>query len=748
MAVITTGGSGDWASTTPNAPWPGGTKPTTSDTVVIASGHTVTVSTNEDTWGTSPDENTSAASTADVVLTITGTLTISSTGTLTVRGSINGTGTLNNNSTTGLIFDASNHATDPAAQNYSIKMTGGSVNATGAAGARALFTSNDATGGRGFFNSGAYTTAFTYVRCYKMGKPGAAGTHLANWQGAACGGANWDHVEWDTCSRVDPTFTATRDCIMTSVTIKNATTTTDPFNARIGFTRATTGLREITNLCSDGTVWFNTDCTNLTIDGLLCGELMANWVQFNGGATAVTTVDASNMLVFAGNASGEHGFRLQCGGTYNNVYSLTGGFHTAEIQNVANGLTLNCTNWIIEADGGTNQGDVLVPRLNTLGNACTINLTNCITLPNLAPAGSGGTAGLGSGSLLAGVTNYAGDYSVNITHATQFVDSNTSEGGNYLTESATGVCGGKLLDDFRSNLFWCNSSATGYAAIYQNGTPRTGVALRLVDSSAYAGTITGSTSTTMTVAGGAVKWTDGSGAAALFTNLVTYGRGVQAWVRITSGATAPQIAAITGQSSSTTITVASWPNGTPSIGDAWEIYIPDQADGSKLDYNAFYRQGATGTLYTHDAAGTASAANKRYRDLFLTDPSLVDVHSVDLGSSGTEMTSGPMFVDSTRNSITWQTSKGVGGGSPTQTTLMQELLKCNDDSGRTLTGTLSANIAELIAYVQAGFAPQNSALATAAHDGTTIGAVAYSAPAANDDTMIGFVANVGTLMGR
>ena len=315
MAVITTGGSGDWNSATPNAPWPGGTKPTTSDTVVIASGHTVTVSTNEDTWGTSPASASAAATVTDVVLTVTGTLTITSTGTLTVRGSINGTGTVNNNSTTGLVFDASSAAT-PGSQNYSIKMTGGSVNATGAAGARALFTSNDATGGRGFFNSGAYTTAFTYVRCYKMGKPGAAGTHLANWQGAACGGANWDHVEWDTCSRVDPTFTATRDCIMTSVTIKNATTTTDPFNARIGFTRATTGLREITNLCSDGTVWFNTDCHNLVVDGLLVGELMNNWVQFNSGTTAVNSVDASNMLVFAGNASGTHGFRLQAGGTY------------------------------------------------------------------------------------------------------------------------------------------------------------------------------------------------------------------------------------------------------------------------------------------------------------------------------------------------------------------------------------------------------------------------------------------------
>lgn len=43
MAVITTGGSGNWSSTTNNAPWPGGTLPTNADVFVVASGHTVTL---------------------------------------------------------------------------------------------------------------------------------------------------------------------------------------------------------------------------------------------------------------------------------------------------------------------------------------------------------------------------------------------------------------------------------------------------------------------------------------------------------------------------------------------------------------------------------------------------------------------------------------------------------------------------------------------------------------------------------
>lgn len=45
MAAITTAGSGNWSSTTPNAPWPSGTVPTAADTVTIANTHTVTLDT-------------------------------------------------------------------------------------------------------------------------------------------------------------------------------------------------------------------------------------------------------------------------------------------------------------------------------------------------------------------------------------------------------------------------------------------------------------------------------------------------------------------------------------------------------------------------------------------------------------------------------------------------------------------------------------------------------------------------------
>jgi hypothetical protein len=52
MSAITTGGSGNWSSTTNNAPWAGGVVPDADDTVIIANGHTVTIDESTTTGGT------------------------------------------------------------------------------------------------------------------------------------------------------------------------------------------------------------------------------------------------------------------------------------------------------------------------------------------------------------------------------------------------------------------------------------------------------------------------------------------------------------------------------------------------------------------------------------------------------------------------------------------------------------------------------------------------------------------------
>lgn len=76
MATITTAGSGNWNSTTPNAPWPSGTIPSSTDSVIIASGHIVTVADDR--------------SITNVTITDSGTtyILVNSFCTLTISGSI------------------------------------------------------------------------------------------------------------------------------------------------------------------------------------------------------------------------------------------------------------------------------------------------------------------------------------------------------------------------------------------------------------------------------------------------------------------------------------------------------------------------------------------------------------------------------------------------------------------------------------------------------------------------------------
>jgi len=90
MTAITTAGSGNWSSTTPDAPWPGGTVPGEGDNVTIANGHTVTIDQNI----TIGNDTTKAA----ITINSGGKLQVLSTAaaayTLTLKGGLNVNGTL------------------------------------------------------------------------------------------------------------------------------------------------------------------------------------------------------------------------------------------------------------------------------------------------------------------------------------------------------------------------------------------------------------------------------------------------------------------------------------------------------------------------------------------------------------------------------------------------------------------------------------------------------------------------------
>jgi hypothetical protein len=92
----------------------------------------------------------------------------------------------------------------------------------------------------------------------------------------------------------------------------------------------------------------------------------------------------------------------------------------------------------------------------------------------------------------------------------------------------------------------------------------------------------------------------------------------------------------------------------------------------------------------------------------------------EAGFGGSDLYVNSSFVDETRTLAKWDSSLSGAG---TAINAITEMLKYNST-------TFNSNytIANAIAYVQAGFAPQNEDLKDAGHDGVTVGAIEYRAP--------------------
>jgi hypothetical protein len=120
--------------------------------------------------------------------------------------------------------------------------------------------------------------------------------------------------------------------------------------------------------------------------------------------------------------------------------------------------------------------------------------------------------------------------------------------------------------------------------------------------------------------------------------------------------------------------------------------------------------------------------NGKYQPAPFTDPITSGVYSGYKArfSSGTpgdnDITANPNFVDSTRNFQNWAVYKGAAASGDSQavkTAAALALLRATPLLIRT----------DLIPWVKAGFAPTNATYQNAGHDGVTIGAVEYQAPA-------------------
>lgn len=143
----------------------------------------------------------------------------------------------------------------------------------------------------------------------------------------------------------------------------------------------------------------------------------------------------------------------------------------------------------------------------------------------------------------------------------------------------------------------------------------------------------------------------------------------------------------------------------------------DVADPLGVNYNAGWN--------LLSVEGLWAGAHSWYNTRFSVEPGSNDV---DLGDSpGADLSLfGPMFVDPTRNFITWAVA--VLGASGTDT----QKITTGLDALKAIADTTHANhvpgllMTAPTTWVRAGWAPQNSLLDGTAHDGTTIGALAFA----------------------
>jgi len=95
-AIVTSTGSGNWNSTTANAPWPGGTVPAVGDDVIIGSGHTVTLTAAVTKTAGTVTVNQGGTLVCNAILTFPATasveMTISGTVNITVANGLNRNG--------------------------------------------------------------------------------------------------------------------------------------------------------------------------------------------------------------------------------------------------------------------------------------------------------------------------------------------------------------------------------------------------------------------------------------------------------------------------------------------------------------------------------------------------------------------------------------------------------------------------------------------------------------------------------
>lgn len=141
-------------------------------------------------------------------------------------------------------------------------------------------------------------------------------------------------------------------------------------------------------------------------------------------------------------------------------------------------------------------------------------------------------------------------------------------------------------------------------------------------------------------------------------------------------------------------------------------FAPNDPDQVKyIDYNLYNGHGSDNSIKFFGM----TSATKTYG---VTDGwGLHDIHNVD-----------PMFVDQNRGIVSWGAQFGYADYDETVYGILNSV-NGFDEATLTQTGNVPGrSVTDLIDWVSAGFVPQNPVIATAAMDGSTIGAFEYVAP--------------------
>lgn len=685
MAVTwTTQRSGNWSlnSQNPSSPWydgaggtqynrngtPGANNNAGADLVAIASGHALTCDASVTVGDPS---NVSSLAIAPAVAGGTGVLNIIPGVTLTVVSNVkqgNATWTVNGaaGQATGIRFNLA------SAGWWQVSDGGGQANAKlslqGVANGRIAVTSIGA--GLARFTNGATNSSlhdWLNVDASNLGDASNAGV-----SGALNGGNSPFQFINCTFSNCGGLLTGGYQAANTTFKLDGCTfsgtlTSYSVNHSTYNITKGT-GTRLVNNCSFDKGFGSTSYFYQFTITGNVFG---AAWSHASSADYPPTQV-SGNLIVQSG-SSGFYGFAS--GFSYANVWNYIH-IHNPSSQ-ILNAHTLSLTpaatsyeiSGLIFDPGNTDAaGDLIFPPVATNAGS-TMNVRYNLTLPI--------AAGSSAGQSCAKLVSCTGD----MTKITAAVDHNTvcttgqGETGVFQWgETSKGRIG--MCSSMRSNLAYTPAGQTAGVKVQKTATT---------------GTITGS----VAVTNGSTTVT---GTGTNFTTALIAGD----WVRVATDTIPYKIASV---DSGTQLTLVSGYGGSTGSGKTLQPFVQDaiyNAGYTAADYNAGWglATGTDGKGYNCELAGGKGFS-------YAPGP-----NDVSLG--------GDPFVDSSRNIATWAVARGQATAGDTYQAKV-------DAAYSYLKAAPAARVAELVAWVKAGWSVKDSALRDAGHDGATIGALPYSA---------------------